>query len=239
MSSSEVPMDTMNIPTLDGDMDAWLFYSGKGPRPGIVMIPEINGVNASLREIASRFAAQGFIVAALDIFWRLQRRADLGYDDEDMRTARSLHDRFDYETGVSDMQAAITCLRRHPACNGKVGVVGFCLGGTMGYLAGARTDADAAVGYYGTRLGMFLEDAPYIDRPTILHLGRLDHRTPPDLMKEIEKAVSGNPNVEVFAYENVLHAFANHHRPSNYNAEITRTADAHTFKLFKENLASA
>jgi carboxymethylenebutenolidase len=236
---AEVTMTQVQVGTPDGDFDAWLFAQGSGAKPGVIMIPEINGVNQSLREIATRYTAQGFVVLALDIFWRMERRVDLDYSDAEMKKARSLHDGFDYTSGIADMQAAVTMLRHRPECNGKVGVVGFCLGGTMGYLAGSRTDADAAVGYYGTRLGMFLEDGPRISKPTMLHLGRLDHRTPPDLMIEIEKAIAGNSNVQLFAYDNAVHAFANHHRPKNYNAEITRQADTRTFDLFHRALNSA
>jgi carboxymethylenebutenolidase len=218
--------------------DGWLFTAGAGPAPGIVMIPEINGVNASLREIAQRYAREGFAVLALDIFWRIERRADLDYDDASMKKARALHDNFDYETGVVDMQAAITALRARPECTGKVGVVGFCLGGTMGYLAGSRTDADAAVGYYGTRLDWFLDDGPRITRPTMLHLGRLDHRTPPPVMARVTQAVEGNPHVSLFPYDGAVHAFANHHRPANYNEAVTRQADARTFALFREKLGA-
>jgi carboxymethylenebutenolidase len=238
MTESNLQTMTVKVATADGDFDAWMFSQDGGSRPGIVMIPEINGVNASLREIAARYANEGFVVMALDIFWRLEPRVDLDYSEQEMQKARVLHDDFNYETGVADMQAAITTLRHRPECNGKIGVVGFCLGGTMGYLAGSRTDADAAVGYYGTRLGMFLSDGPRISRPTMLHLGRLDHRTPPELMVQIEKAIAGNPQVELFAYDNAVHAFANHHRPKNYNAEITRTADARTFRLFHKALTT-
>jgi len=226
----------LKISVPDGDFDGWLYAPDSTPRPGIVMIPEIFGVNAGIGETAERYSREGFAVLAIDIFWRLQRRVNLGYSKEEFEQARSFHQRFDYSAGVADMQAAISTLRARPECNGKVGVVGFCLGGTMSYLAGSRTDADAAVGYYGTRIDNFLADGPRIQHPTMLHLGRLDHRTPPPVIQQINEAVKSNPNVVVHAYDDVGHAFANHHRPDTYNPEITRQADARTFSLFRSEL---
>lgn len=226
----------LKIPVSGGAYDGWLFTPVDSPRPGIVMVPEIFGVNAGLCETAERYSHEGFAVLAIDIFWRMQRRVNLGYSKEEFDQARSFHERFDYSAGVADMQAAISTLRARPECDGKVGVVGFCLGGTMGFLAGSRTDADAAVGYYGTRIDQFLGDGQHISRPTMLHLGELDHRTPPLVIEKIAESVKGNSNVIIHAYGNAKHAFANHHRPDTYNAEITQRADARTFEFFKSNL---
>jgi carboxymethylenebutenolidase len=229
----------VKIPVGADAFDGWLFTpETRGRYPGIVMIPEIFGVNGCIREMARRYASHGFAVMAIDIFWRLQRHVNLGFTKEEFEAARLYHQRFDYTDGVTDMQAAITALRSRPECNGKVGVVGFCLGGTMAYLAGSRTDADAAAGYYGTRIDKFLDDGQKINKPTILHLGRLDHRTPPPIMSAIIEALRGNPNASVYPYDNAKHAFANHQRPDAYDPEITRQADERTFALFKSALSS-
>ena len=122
-----------------------------------------------------------------------------------------------------------------PECNGKVGVVGFCLGGTMAYLAASRTDADAAVGYYGTRIHLFTAEGKTIARPLILHFGELDHTTPPELLQgQILPAIAGNPNVQPFVYPGMVHAFANHRRPDTYDEAVTKVADARTFAHFRK-----
>jgi len=135
------------------------------------------------------------------------------------------------------MQVGIDYLRQHPACTNKVGVVGYCLGGTMAYLAASRTDTDAAVGYYGTRIDSYLDDGPKIGRPLILHLGRLDHRTPPPIMSAILAAVAGNNNVETFIYENAHHGFANHTRPDVFDSEATRAANERSVQFFRKHLS--
>src|SRR5262249_50507515 len=190
-----------------------------------------------LRELAARYAAEGFAVLAVDIFSRMERDVDLDYGDEGHAKGRALHKAFDYDTGVKDMQECITFLRKRPECNGKVGVVGFCLGGTMSYLAASRTDANAAVGYYGTRIHLFTKEGQGISKPLILHFGELDHTTPPELLQgQILPAIKGNPNVQPFVYPKMVHAFANHRRPDTYNAEVTKVADARTFAHFRQYL---
>ncbi len=226
----------VSIETPDGPFNATLVGQSDKSLPGLVMIPEIFGINASLLDMAEDFARQGFVVLALDIFWRLQPNVNLGYVPDDFKLARDLHRRFDYPSGIRDMQQGIDYLRRHPACKGKVGVVGYCLGGTMAYLAASRTDADAAAGYYGTRIDSYLDDGPKISRPLILHLGRLDHRTPPSVMSAILAAVADNKYVEPFVYENAHHGFANHTRPDVFDPEATRAANERTVRFFRKHL---
>jgi carboxymethylenebutenolidase len=229
--------EVVSIETPDGPFSATLMGKSNKGLPALVMIPEIFGINTSLLDMAGNFARQGFVVLAVDIFWRLQPNVNLGYVPDDFKLARDLHSRFDYASGVRDMQAGIDYIRKNPGCTGKVGVVGYCLGGTMAYLAAARTDADAAVGYYGTRIDSYLDDASKISRPLILHLGRLDHRTPPPIMSAIHSAVAANKNVEPFVYENAHHGFANHMRADVYDAEATRTANERTVQFFRKHLS--
>jgi carboxymethylenebutenolidase len=229
--------DLVFIATPDGSFSAKLVGQSDTRRPGMVMIPEIFGINRSLLDMAENFARQGFVVLVLDIFWRLQPNVDLGYEPEDFKLARRLHSEFDYASGIRDMQAGIDYLRQHAACTGKVGVVGYCLGGTMAYLAASRTDTDAAVGYYGTRIDSYLDDGPKISKPLILHLGRLDHRTPPPIMSAILAAVGGNTNVTPYIYENARHGFGNHTRADVYDPEATQMANERTVEFFRKHLA--
>ncbi len=236
----EVVREPVDVTSFDGHrVGAFLHRPPRAPTPGLVMIPEIFGINLPLREMAARYAHEGFAILVLDIFSRMERGVDLDYGDEGHAKGRALHKAFDYATGVKDMQAGISHLRRLPECNGKVGVVGFCLGGTMAYLAASRTDADAAVGYYGTRIHLFTDEGKTIARPLILHFGELDHTTPPELLQgQILPAIAGNPNVEPFVYPGMVHAFANHRRPDTYNEAVTKVADARTFAHFRKWLES-
>ena len=232
----DVVREPLQVTSFDGHrVGAFLHRPPKSPAPGLVMIPEIFGINLPLREMAARYAMEGFAVLVLDSFSRMEREVDLGYDDAGHDKGRALHKAFDYATGVKDMQAGISHLRARPECNGKVGVVGFCLGGTMAYLAASRTDVDAAVGYYGTRIHLFTGEGRAIARPLILHFGELDHTTPPELLQgQILPAVAGNSNVQPFVYPKMVHAFANHRRPDTYDAAVTKVADERTFAHFRK-----
>ncbi len=122
--------------------------SGRGP--GIVVLQEIFGVNQNIRDIADDLAAQGFFALAPDLFWRIEPGIQLtDKTDAEWQQALGFMKRFNIDKGMADIQAAIATLRALPPVSGKIGTVGYCLGGQLAYLAAARTDADASVGYYG------------------------------------------------------------------------------------------
>ena len=223
----------IKFPSSDGDeIDGYLSLPEGGRGPGVVMIPEIFGVNNGLRKCADIFAEQGFVVLAPDIFWRLERNVQLDYGEASYKKAFALHHAFDYEQGVVDMNDAIEWLRNQSLCSGKICATGFCLGGTMAYLAAARLNVDAAATYYGTRIQNFLGDAPKIKKPLLLHFGEDDHTTRPEIRDPILAAVSRNSNVTSFIYENAGHAFANPRRPETYLETVTELAHSRTFELF-------
>jgi carboxymethylenebutenolidase len=111
---------------------------------------EIFGVNATMREVADYYAEEGYVVLVPDLFWRQQPDVELGYTPQDWERAFGFYKGFDEALGVQDIQACLNALRQRPdVADGKAGVLGFCLGGKLAYLAACRTDTDAAVGYYG------------------------------------------------------------------------------------------
>jgi carboxymethylenebutenolidase len=229
--------ERLTVDSFDGkSFDVFLDLPASLPAPGVVMIPEMYGITQPLREIAARYAERGFVVGLVDIFWRLRPSIELSYDKEGSRQASEYHRAFDYQLGSKDVQAAITRLRAQSECNGRVGVVGFCLGGTVAYLAVAYTDADAAVGYYGTRIHNFLHAAAEIHRPLMLHFGGQDHTTPPEIMDRIVPALAGNDQIIIHTHPEAGHAFTNHYRPDRYNAEATHRADEATFSFLRRTL---
>jgi carboxymethylenebutenolidase len=229
----------LSIPAGGGESyDGYLYPAPSGRAPGIVMIPEIFGVNPPLRDIAARFAAQGYAVLLIDAFWRLERNVSLDYDKAGAERARALHGRFDYDQGVVDVLAAVDFLRAQPGCNGAVSIVGFCFGGTLAYLAAARGSPDAAVSYYATRIQGYLDDAPKVHMPLLLHFAELDHTTPPEVLAKILPAVAGNPSITSHVYAGEKHGFANHRLPA-YSAEATGLADLRTFEFLHKHLLNA
>jgi len=228
----------IRVASHDGNwFSAYLALPPRLPAPGIVMVAEIFGVNPPLRMCADDFAGRGYAVLAPDMFWRMERDVELGYDKESYQRAYAFHKAFDYEIGVRDATSAIEALRAMPECTGKVGLTGFCLGGTFAYLAAARCPVEAAAGYYGTRIQNFLADAPKISKPLIQHFGEKDHTTPPEILGPVLDAVRHNPNVTSYVYKDAGHAFANPGRPETYIESVATLAHARTFELFNRTLA--
>ena len=126
-----------------------------------------------MRAVADLYAEEGYVVLAPDLFWRLEPEVDLGYGEADVARARDLLGRLDIDRAVADIAAPPwrRCARL-PECRGKVGALGFCLGGRLAYLAAARTGVDAAVSYYGAGIEPLLGEAGAIRCPMVLHFAR-------------------------------------------------------------------
>lgn len=233
------PGEPLLLRTRSGEhVDAELYHppDSRSPAPGIIVAPEMYGINGYVREVSRDIAGRGYFVLALDVFWRVERKLVLEYTGPDNARAHELHDAFDFARSVVDVQAAADALRALPGSNGKIGIVGFCLGGTLAYLAAARTDVDAAVGYYGSRIVEFLDDAASIATPLLLHFGAADAAIPEAERERVVAAISSNPAIAAMVHPGARHAFANHHRPDRYDPAATRAAEEVTFTLFERNL---
>lgn len=215
-----------------GSFEGYLGVPASGSGPGLVVVQEIFGVNASIRQAADLFAAEGFVALAPDIFWRLQPRLELGFDEAGMKRAQELHQAFDYDQGVKDLGSAVQALRGLPQCRGPVAVTGFCLGGTFAYLAATRLPVDGAAAYYGTRIHQYLEEAGAVRCPLLLHFGEADHTTPPEVIEKIRGALGGNPRVQIHTYPGAKHAFANAARAS-YDPQAATAAHRRTFAFLR------
>ena len=142
-------------------------------------------------------------------FWRIEPGIQLT-DKSEAEWARAfeLFGLFDADKGIEDLKATLAQLRGHEACNGKVGSVGYCLGGKLAYLMATRSDADCNVGYYGVGLDELLGEAGNIWTPLLLHLASKDQFVPADAQEKIKAGLSRNPNVTLHVYEGQDHAFA-------------------------------
>ncbi|HWY61934.1 MAG TPA: dienelactone hydrolase family protein [Rhizomicrobium sp.] len=193
----------------DSNFGGYLASPASGRGPGIVVIQEIFGVNQVMRDIADGLSSRGFFALVPDLFWRLQPGVELtDRTDTEWQQAFGLMQRFDVAKGVEDIQSAITFLRRTKGATGKVGALGYCLGGQLAYLTAARTDSDASVGYYGIRIQDQLEEAKTITHPLMLHIAEADEYTPPPAQKKIIAAFKPNPKVTIHTYAQMDHAFA-------------------------------
>lgn len=210
---------------------------GGGKAPGIVVMQEIFGVNAVMREITDFYAAQGFLALCPDLFWRIEPGIQITDKSEaEWKKAFALFQAFDIDKGMEDVAATIAALRGMDGCTGKVGAVGYCLGGRLAYHAATRTDADAAVGYYGVGIQDQLAEASRIGKPLMLHIAGKDGFVPPDAQKAIKDGLAGNLHVTIHDYAEQDHAFARM-GGEHYDKSAAEVANTRTIAFFKTGLA--
>ena len=218
-----------------GKFRGYLSTPVAGSGPGLLLLQEIFGVNPEMRALADRYAEEGYVVLVPDLFWRLEPGIALGYGEADFARALELYGRFDNDAAVTDITAAMAVLRARPEQAGKIGAVGFCLGGLLAYLAAARTDIDCAVGYYGVGIEKYLAEAPQIAGKLLLHIAAEDPYCPKDAQAAIGQALGNRPGMEIHTYPGCTHAFASPQRPS-YDAPATLMAYSRTLALLRRVL---
>jgi carboxymethylenebutenolidase len=231
-------MADITIKTSDGgSMGAYQATPASGKGPVVVVIQEIFGVNPWVRSVADRYAQQGFIAIAPDLFWRIKPGVQLNPAVEaEFKEAFGLMGKFDFDKGVGDIQAAISHGRKAQGGNGKVGAVGFCLGGSLAYATACMTDSNATAGYYPVQIEGKLDYAKNIKNPLALHVAENDAFCPPEAQNKIKDALKSNPKVAVYSYPGVGHGFARD-GSGDYNKPAADQANARTLELFKKNLA--
>jgi carboxymethylenebutenolidase len=228
--------EQLSISTPDGAFNAYVARPAAQAAPAVVVIQEIFGVNAVMRAVTDKLAAAGFLAVCPDLFWRIEPGVDITDQSEaEWKKAFSLMQAFDIDKGMEDIQATITAARNLPECTGKVGAVGYCLGGRLAYLAATRTDVDASVGYYGVTIENYLGEAGRITKPLMLHIAEEDQFVPKAAQAQVIEALSGLSHVKLFTYPGRDHAFA---RPggAHYHAGDADLADRRTVDFFKANL---
>jgi carboxymethylenebutenolidase len=199
-----------------------------GPsQAAIVVIQEIFGVNHHIRAVCDRFAAEGYVAVAPAIFDRIERNFQSGYSPDEVTIARKFVANPDWDAMLRDTQAAIDAVKDV----GAVGIVGFCLGGSVAYAAATKLPGlRAAIGYYGGAIVRFADDMPKV--PTLLHFGEKDAGIP---LSDVEIIRTKRPDVEIHVYPGAQHGFSCDERGSfdKPNADVAwrRTVD-----FFKKHL---
>jgi carboxymethylenebutenolidase len=228
--------DTTIVSTPDGDFTAYVARPPAEKAPAVVVIQEIFGVNAVMRGIADAFAKAGYIAICPDLFWRIEPGVDITDQSEaEWKCAFELYNAFDVDAGVRDIAGTISHVREDPACSGKVGAVGFCLGGLLAYLTATRADADAAVAYYGVGIDRYTAEADRLSAPLLLHIAEEDQFVPKEAQALILAALKNHPQVEAYQYPGQDHAFARV-GGEHYNAEAAALAWDRTLAVFKKAL---
>ena len=196
-------------------------------RGGIVVLQEIFGVNAHIREVCDGFATDGFTSIAPALYDRSsQRDCELGYESDNMAVGRGLREEFSWDDSVKDVAAAVAVLAGEGL---EVGSVGYCWGGTISFLAGTRLDVSAAVVYYGGQILPYKEERARC--PMLMHFGEHDAGIP---LSDIEQIKAAHPEAAIHIYD-AGHGFNCDHR-GGYDQPAARLARERTIEFFNTSL---
>ena len=233
--------ETLTITTPDGDFSAYVARpqasSETGNAPAIVVIQEIFGVNKVMRDIADGLASQGYVAIVPDLFWRIEPGIDITDQSEaEWKRAFELFNAFDVDAGVGDIGATIAAARALDGVNGKVGAVGYCLGGLLAFLTATRTDVDASVSYYGVGIEKHVAEAEKLTNPLLMHIAEKDQFVPPEAQQVILQALKDHPQIELHTYADRDHAFARE-GGAHYDAADAAKANGRSLTFFRKVLA--
>ena len=218
----------INLKASDGhELGAYLASPIEAPAAGLVVIQEAFGVNRHIRSVADGYAQDGFLSIAPALFDRIERGVELGYTADDLSKGIALARQVNFADAVKDVAAALDYLRQRGMK--KCGVIGYCLGGTMAWLAAARLDPAAAVGYYGGRIPQFAQETPRC--PVMLHFGTQDKHIPKE---DIDRVQAAHPGVQIYWYE-ADHGFNCNDRAS-YNASVAKRARERSLEFLAHHL---
>jgi carboxymethylenebutenolidase len=225
------------IPTRDGSFEAYVARpAGDGPWPAVVVIQEIFGVNEVMRQACDRLAGSGYLAVCPDLFWRIRPGIDITDKTQaEWDEAMGYLGQFDTDKGIEDIRASIDYVRQRPECAGKVGAVGYCLGGKLAFLTAARTDADAVVSYYGIGLQSLTGEAEKMAHPLMMHIAEEDSYFPREAQAVVIGVLKDHPQVTIHTYPGRDHAFA---RPggANFDEHDANLANERTMAFFKRHL---
>ena len=231
-----MPTNT-EIPTLagDGSFSAYVADPAGTPRGAIIVIQEIFGVNPGICKKVNDWAAKGYLAVAHDVFWRQRPGVELDADiPEQFQEALGYMMKHDFDLGIQDVEAVIRWLRRDRGV-AKVGLVGFCMGGKVAYMAATRTDVDATVGYYGVGIDQMLEESHAIAKPLLLHIPTADGFVPAEARKAMHEGLASNPHVTLYDYEGLDHGFAAEDGIRR-NEAAAQLADSRTAEFFASHV---
>ncbi len=200
---------SITITTDAGNFAAYRADPAGTPRGAIVVIQEIFGINAGIRRQCDLFAEDGYLALAPDLFWRFAAGVELDPDVKpEFERALELMGQLDQDAAVRDLEVTIRTARALLPADGKVGAVGFCLGGRLAYMVAARTDIDASVGYYGVGIDGLLGEKHAIAHPLMLHIPVEDHFVDHDAQARIHAGLDDHPKVTLHDYPGEDHGFA-------------------------------
>lgn len=191
-----------------GSFQAYVAKPPQGSGPGVVLLQEIFGINWVMRHFADRLAEEGYVAIVPDMFWRIEPGTDLDYTEDERAKAFAMMGKFDNDKSIGDIDDTIGALKALPEHAGKVGAIGFCLGGKLAYMAAARLNIDCAISYYGVGIENYLDELGDVTCPVVMHFAELDGHVPPEAVAKITEACAGRDDIKIFNYAGADHGFA-------------------------------
>jgi carboxymethylenebutenolidase len=230
-------MDHITVKGQGGTFAAYIARPKALPAPAVVVLQELFGVNADIRKHCDELAEQGYLAAAPDRFWRQEPGVDLNVtSDADWQHGLRLYGAYDRDAGVKDVKDTIDAVRNLPECNGKVALLGYCLGALMVFMTSVRNDGiDAAVWYHGGDTEKYLDEVDELHAPILMHLAEEDEFISKAAQAEIRAAVEKEPNATVYSYPEQSHAFSRHNG-KHYNASAAHLANGRTSEFLNRQL---
>ncbi|RSV18224.1 dienelactone hydrolase family protein [Sphingomonas sp. ABOLG] len=220
----------------EGSFKAYRADPAGTPTAAIIVIQEVFGVNPGIRQKCDRLAEQGYLAIAPDLFWRIAPGVELNPDiPEELQRGLDLFGQFDQDAGIRDIEATIHATRSLLGGSGKIGAVGYCLGGRLAFMTACRTDIDASVGYYGVGIDGLLGEKHAIANPVLLHIAGEDGFVDKATQQKMHEGLDDHPKVTLYDYPGEDHGFATEmgDRRSPAAADL---ADQRTADFFAEHL---
>src|ERR1700685_4428910 len=229
--------DYVSVKGHDGTFAAYIARPKTLPAPAVVILQELFGVNADIRKHCDELAEQGNLAVATYLFWRQGPGGDLNVTSEaDWQHGLRLYGAYDRDAGVKDVKHTIDAVRNLAECNGKVGLLGYCLGALMVFMTAVRNDGiDAAVWYHGGDAEKYLGAIDGLSSPLLMHLAEEDEFISKPAQAAIKAALVGKPNTTVYSYPGQSHAFSRHNG-AHYNAAAAHLANSRTSEFLRRQL---
>ena len=232
-----MPVKMIPIVSKQGDnFDFYLTFKHSMVGPGVIILGDQFGLQPWLKMVADEFAERGYLVSVPNFNWQRHSLFETDLEGEPklpkpadtrLKTSQELQN---YDKYIGIIDSVLNKSRSHPACNGKIAIVGFSLGGTYSFLAAARLDPDVAIAFYPIDIENHLTKGKFIDCPTIIHVGRKDVYMKEKNIKKIHAALIGKFNIAIYQYE-AGHGFSNSQDLPNFQPEAKNLSFERTFNL--------
>lgn len=216
-----------------GKFDSYISAPASGKGAGVVIVSTISGVDGDMKHYADALAAEGFVASAPDMFWRDADPGPLVWNEDGRKRAFARNDRHDLELGMKDLADVIADLKKHPRCNGKIAVMGFCFGGPFALLAAARCGTDAGISYHGSHVEDHLGEAGKVRCPLSFHYGDKDPVAPMAAIERIQTAFTRLQNAKVYVYPGAAHGFMTMTPGRGYMESAAHPAWARSLEVLK------